>query len=365
MKKLLLILLCFPFIGFGQGWEKTFTNAAGYSVQQTTDGGFIIAGEINYNDAYLIKTDGSGNEQWNQTFGGSNYDAGYSVQQTSDGGFIIAGGTFSFGNGGQDVYLIKTDGSGNEQWNQTFGGSNFDAGNSVQQTTDGGFIIAGEKNNNAYLIKTDGSGNEQWNQTFGGSNVYAAGYSVQQTSDGGYIMAGRKDSDSYLGIGNGGRDVFLIKTDGNGNEQWNQTFGGTDDDYARSVQQTSDGGFIIAGVTYSFGNGEQDVYLIKTDGSGNEQWNQTFGGTDTDFGNSVKQTSDGGFIITGDKNHSVYLIKTDGNGNINSTFNIPANTNRKIEKTVDLLGRETKPQTNTPFMEIYDDGTVEKRIIIE
>ena len=178
-------------------------------------------------------------------------------------------------------------------------------------------------------------------------------------------MAGRKDSDSYLGIGNGGRDVFLIKTDGNGNEQWNQTFGGTDDDYARSVQQTSDGGFIIAGVTYSFGNGEQDVYLIKTDGSGNEQWNQTFGGTDTDFGNSVKQTSDGGFIITGDKNHSVYLIKTDGNGNINSTFNIPANTNRKIEKTVDLLGRETKPQTNTPFMEIYDDGTVEKRIIIE
>jgi hypothetical protein len=222
MKKLLLILLCLPMIGFGQSWETTL--------------------------------------------GGTSDDEGYSVQQTTDGGYIITGNTESFGNGEEDVYLIKTDENGVEQWTKTFGGTDSEFGYAVQQTTDGGYIVVGRTYSNF----------NQW-------------------------------------------DVYLIKTDGSGTEQWTKTFGGTSDDEGYSVQQTTDGGYIIVGQTESFGNGEEDVYLIKTD----------------------------------------------GNGNITSTFNIPISPYRKLQKTVDILGKQTKPKANTPFIEIYDDGTVEKRIIIK
>ena len=154
---------------------------------------------------------------------------------------------------------------------------------------------------------------------------------------------------------------------------WETTFGGTSADVGESVQQTTDGGYIITGLTHSYGNGYgySDVYLLKTDVYGVEQWSQTLGGTNYEWGYSVQQTTDGGYIITGGKgggngnSEDVYLIKTDANGNATSTFNIPTNPNRKLEKTVDILGKETKPQTNTPFIEIYNDGTVEKRIVIE
>ena len=327
MKKLLLILLCFPIIGFGQGWENTFGGTvidAGSSAQQTTDGGYIITGWTDAfgnggRDVYLIKTDGSGTEQWSQTFGGNGIDAGYSVQQTTDGGYIITGGTNSFGNGSGEIYLIKTDGSGIEQWSQTFGGTGDYGGRSVQQTTDGGYIITGwtaifgPGSSDVYLIKTDGSGIVQWSQTFVGTGD-DGGSSVQQTTDGGYIITGYTYS-----FGNGGRDVYLIKTDGSGIVQWSQTFGGTGDDVGYSVQQTTDG-YIITGYTYSFGNGGRDVYLIQADDSGIEQWSQTFGGTGDDGGSSVQQTTAGGYIITGwtdsfgDIDYDVYLIKTDGNG---------------------------------------------------
>ena len=311
-------------------WTKTYGgsyNDFGRSVQQTSDGGYIIAGstEESYGvgsyDVYLVKTDANGNSLWSQTFGGSSYDDGESVQQTSDGGYIIAGRTYSYGTGFYDVYLIKTDSLGNQQWSQTFGGSDYDYGESVQQTGDGGYIIAGYTESygagseDVYLIKTDAWANEQWIQTFGESTS-DRGYSVQRTSDGGYIITGWTES-----YGVDFRDVCLIKTDVAGNQQWCQTFGGSSYDYSYSVEQTSDGGYIIVGRTNSYGAGGYDVYLIKTDTSGNQQWSQTFGGSDDDYGWSVKQTSDGGYIIAGDTesygagNRDVYLRKTDSSGN--------------------------------------------------
>ena len=434
MKKLLFILLLtIPCVGFGQGWEQTFggTNQDwGYSVQQTNDGGYIFCGHTSSlgnsnSDIYLIKTDDNGNQQWSQIFGGNDVEVGHSVQQTNDGGYIICGYTMSFGGGGRDVYLIKTDNNGNQQWSQTFGGSGvYDWGRSVQQTndggyiiggsttsfgnssdvyliktdlngnqlwsetfnegstdygmdveqtTDGGYIICGHSNSSIsngdfdiYLIKTDNNGNEQWNKKFGGTDV-EHGYSVQQTNDGGYIITGFTES-----FQTGNWDVWLIKTDGNGNQQWSQTHGGLSYDVGKSVQQTSDGGYIICGYTESFGNFSSNVYLIKTDGNGVEQWSQIYGGNDYDEGYSVQQTTDGGYIICGytysygNGDMDIYIIKTDGNGNITSTFNIPTpSSNRKLEKVVDILGREIKHQTNTPFIEIYDDGTVDKKIVIE
>jgi len=223
---------------------------------------------------------------WNQTFGGGSYDEGYSVQQTTDDGYIITGATLSFGAGDWDVWLIKTDPNGIEEWNSTFGGSSYDRGYSVQQTNDGGYIIAGcthsygEGEFDVWLIRTDPNGIEEWNSTFGGSAA-DRGRSVQQTTDDGYIITGWAAS-----FGAGDSDVWLIKTGSGGNEEWNSTYGFEEDslDWGYSVQQTNDGGYIIAGATMPDGwiltgskppNTEEgtDVWLIKTGDNGSPEPN--------------------------------------------------------------------------------------------
>jgi hypothetical protein len=320
-------------------WTKTFGETEwdfAYSVQQTSDGGYIIVGAIlslsvgDY-DVLLIKTDSSGNILWTKIFGGTGDDSGSSVQQTSDGGFIIVGTTSNFGSGDKDVYLIKTDNNGGIIWTNTFRRLMWNSGNSVQQTSDGGYIIVGDtkdpfSESYVYLIKTDSSGDSLWTKTFGGTDDDSGG-SVQQTSDGGYIITGVTKS-----FGAGYEDAYLIKTDANGDSLWTKTFGGTNSESGSSVQQTSDGGYIFTGRTISFGAGGSDVYLVKTDGSGNTLWTKTFGGAGNDKGNSVQQTSDGGYIIVGDTESfgpgdlDVYLIKTDANGDIATGIAAQANS---------------------------------------
>jgi hypothetical protein len=306
-------------------WEKTFGGSNddwGGSVQQTSDGGYILTGRTasysaGSSDVWLIKTDANGKELWSKTFGGSEYDECDAVQQTSDGGYILTGGTGSYGAGEGDVWLIKTDANGKELWSKTFGGSKVDWGSSVQQTSDGGYILTGITasygigGSDVWLIKTDANGKELWSKTLEGSNRS----SVQQTMDDGYIITGMIRS-----YGAGEPDVWLIKTGANGKELWSKTFGGSKVDWGSSVQKTSDGGYIIIGSTYSYGAGDRDVWLIKTDANGKELWSKTFGGSREDDGWSVQQTSDGGYIIAGYTasyvagDRDVWLIKTDANG---------------------------------------------------
>jgi len=313
-------------------WDRIFGGPRkdiGYSVQQTSDGEYILTGSTESfgagsQDLWLIRTDASGNEVWNKTFGGARGDWGYSVQQTSDGGYIITGSMYSYNTAhlSQMVWLVKIDANGNEVWDKIFGGQRDDWGNSVKQTRNGGYIITGatksygEDGNSAlWLIKTDANGNEAWDKTFSGPGD-TVGYSVQQTSDAGYIIAGSKVP---YGTING--EIWLIKTDANGNEVWDRTIGGSGEDVGESVQQTGDGGYIVTGSKPSSSGGTQDLWLIKTDTDGNEVWDRTLDGSGWNEGKSVQQTSDGGYIITGSAAHYsarssvVLLIKTDTNGN--------------------------------------------------
>ncbi|MCK4435140.1 hypothetical protein KAU92_06580, partial [Candidatus Bathyarchaeota archaeon] len=201
--------------------------------------------------------------EWSRIYGGTNDDRAFSVVQTVDGGYAIAGETESFGAGGKDFWLVKTDWTGGTLWNRTYGGPNWDQPLSVVQTVDGGYAIAGETRSfgngswDLWLVKTDASGSMQWNQTYGGPDIDRA-FSVVQTVDGGYAIAGETRS-----FGNGTIDVWLVETNSTGHMQWNQTYGGVDWDYALSLVQTSDGGYAIAGTTESFGAGGRDFWLIK------------------------------------------------------------------------------------------------------
>jgi hypothetical protein len=327
MKRLAMILGMFTLLlvslsNAQQRWERTYGGAGndyGYSVQQTSDTGYIVAGQgESFGDTaqvYLIKTNASGDTLWTRTYGGAGYDYGYSVQQTQDGGYIVAGTTGSVGNDGQ-FYLIKTNASGDTLWTRNYGGMALDKGRSVQQTTDGGYIITGETYSfgnlyQVYLIKTNASGDTLWTRTYGGAS-YDGGLSVQQTQDSGYIVAG------YTASYGNSFQVYLIKTNSLGDTLWTKTYGGLGDDYGLSVQQTTDGGYIAAGATNSFGNGNQ-VYLVKTNASGDTLWTRTYGGANSEEGYSVRQTTDGGYIVSGYTNsfgngYQVNLIKTNEGG---------------------------------------------------
>jgi len=317
-------------------WTKTYggpANEVGYDVQQTTDSGYIITGlTLSYDtvpsifpDGFLIKTDVNGDTLWTTLFTGVEQEEGRAVQQCEDGGYIVCGVENTFGPGQMEIFLAKYNSIGQIQWGKEYGGTNAvaDWGNSVQQTTDGGYIIAGMATSygsgiaSVYLIKTDTIGDTLWTRTFGGTGI-DFGECVQQCTDGGYIVCGYTES-----FGAGNKDAYLIKTDSNGDTLWTKTYGGTGEEYAYAVQQTTDGGYIISGYTTSFGNGFSfDAYLIKTDASGDTLWTRRYGdSTIADGAQAMQQCADGGYIIAGTTAlalfgaSDIYLIKTDANGN--------------------------------------------------
>lgn len=366
MKKLYIILSLFISFAFAQLdtlWTKTFGGDNGASsdeIYKSQDGGYIILGEINQSagyapDIWLIKTDSDGNEEWNQTFGGEEDEEGNAIEQTDDGGYVIIGRTESFGNGGGDIWLIKTDSDGNEEWNQTFGSidsARNERGNDIKQTQDGGYILVGYScysSCHTWLIKTDSDGNEEWISTLD-ELEWNEGLSILISNDGGFIITGKKNDDAwilktdsngivlwnhtfneeyqsygqsiinsiddgYLIIGSTstpydnyfGSDILLIKIDLQGNQEWIKTFGGNENELGFAIQEAYNG-YTIAGTTRSFGDGNDDYYIIKTDLDGNEEWSQTFGGEGYEEARSI-QKDGGSSIILGNRDDSIWLIK--------------------------------------------------------
>jgi hypothetical protein len=287
-------------------WTKTFGAAnteEGRAVQPTTDNGYIIAGyTMSYGpgdaDLFLVKTNNSGTALWTQVYGGTGNDAAYAIQQTRDGGYIVAGYTNSFGAGNYDIYFLKTNAVGETTWTKTYGGDSLERSYSVKQTFDNGYVIAGYTRSfgaglsDIWLLKTDSLGDTTWTKTYGGAGNDQC-YAVDQTADSGYVLTGW--STSF-----GSYDMYVIKTYANGDTMWTRTYGGQYDDEGYSVQQTLDNGYIIAGYRSVLSPTHPDLYVVKTDANGDTLWTRTFGNASyDDVAWSVEQLADSGYIIAG------------------------------------------------------------------
>jgi hypothetical protein len=309
-------------------WTRTFggdLNERGNSVVHTTDGGYIIGGYtasygLGSTDVWLIKTDANGEPLGARTYGDTAYDRGQAVVETSDGGYVVVGYTTSYGAGGTDVYAIRTDSQGDALWTRTYGGAGSDEGYGIAETSDGGFVIAGSTQSygsgdyDVYLVRVDSDGNMLWKKTFGGEES-DRGRAVILTANGGFLVAGSNESETP-----GTSDFYLIRTDPNGNQVWMRTYGGSDSDEAYSVIQTTDSGYLAVGSTRSYGAEGINIYLIKTNPSGDTVWTKTYGGSEIDEARSVVRTDDGGYCIAGytmsygASASDVYLLKIDSHG---------------------------------------------------
>jgi hypothetical protein len=312
-------------------WVQTYGAPGDWinALVETSDGGYALAGGTTMtidgsvrNGFFLVKTDAFGFQEWNQSYPRTMAEYASALVATSDGGYAMVGQTYPTNKSRYtDCWLVKTDAFGNMEWNQTYGGTLDEYPNALVEAPDGGYAMAGytwsfgSGCQDFWLVKTDASGNVEWNQTYGGP-YYDWSYSLVATSDGGYAIVGFTDA-LYGADGN----CWLVKTDAFGNMEWNQTYGKTwgttENDY--SLVEASDGGYAIACNTYSDAKGT-DCWWFKTDAFGNMEWNQTYGKTGNDDVNALIATSDGGYALAGDSISisymDIFLIKTDELGNV-------------------------------------------------
>lgn len=311
-------------------FQKAFGGTAsdeGRSISQTTDGGYIIAGTTTSfgaggRDVLVIKTNALGDTSWTRTYGDANgNEYGYCIQPTSDGGYIVSGSSQNFFNGEEDMYILKLKANGDTTWTRTYGGNGYEWGSQIQQTTDGGYIIVGQTpafstTFQAYLVKINANGNILWTKTYAEG---AIGTSVQQTTDGGYIVTGEVGN-----VGAGSSEFYLLKTDASGNVTWAKAFGNSGFESGKVVRQTVDGGYIIAGTSEeALGPLGPDMCLIKTNSAGDTLWTKLYGGALIDECYDVVQTNDGGYLMCGKSfsfstngDYDVYIVKVNSSGNV-------------------------------------------------
>jgi hypothetical protein len=309
----ILLLTCNFFSSGQSSFQKTFGGGdqdAGYSVKQVPGGGYIVAGAtksfvMEQGGAYLIRTNSSGDTLWTRTYGGvNNWEDASSVQLTDDGGFIFTGGAASFGNGREDVYLVKVDANGEVEWSETIGGGADDRGNWLEKTNDGGYIITGSTmsygagESDICLLKTDSQGNVLWTRTFGGDRN-DVGKCVIQTGDNGFLIL----AEAFI---DGNDQLLLIKTDPEGNVTWSESLQGRN---GNEIAQTPDGGYVITGSVFTADQALK-IFLYKVDEAGTLLWARTYGGH---TGESVVGTEDGGFIVLGDSSD---IVRNDADGNV-------------------------------------------------
>ncbi|HSR35235.1 MAG TPA: DUF5050 domain-containing protein [Anaerolineae bacterium] len=297
-------------------YEGDPTSAA-FDAVPAGDGGYLLVGATNHShrdaadeDIHLMKIDAAGQMLWEKTYGGDRFDRGKAIL-TSDGGkYVILAETESSGAGGRDVYLVQVDADGKQGWSHTFGGPGKERANAIRQTADGGYIVAGQTHSfgaeggDLYLVKTDDQGDEAWSRTYGGQHG-EVGYDVQQTPDGGFLVLGQVVQGEAVYV-NQEPDILLLRTDGSGEELWSQVWTTDDADGGHVLLPTSDGGYLIAGITAPAGNQTAiDILLIKVDAEGNQVWNRTVGDPNAvDYGTDVIELPGGDYLLTGLFNQS-------------------------------------------------------------
>ena len=309
------------------------------AIQQTSDSGFVVAGALS-GDLWILRLNATGDTVWTKCYGGSMWDYAAAIQQTSDSGFVVAGETYSSNgdvwghHGDYDYWILRLNAAGDTLWTRCYGGSDDDEANAIQQTTDGGFIVAGHSRSDDgdvwgnhsngdydyWILRLDATGDTVWTKCYGGSrNDWA--YDIRQTSDGGFIVAGYASStDGDVGGNHGDSDFWILRLNAAGDILWTKCYGGSMWDYATAIQQTSDSGFIVAGATYSadgdvWGNhGTYDYWILRLDAAGDTLWTRCYGGYNDDEANAIQQTTDGGFIVAG------YSRSTDSDGDVPGNY---------------------------------------------